>query len=243
MVHEAGPLAQAPGFIFSTCDLSLSRPFYGPDHLDRRQQHRRLDRVPLLRPGHALPRQYLDRVGVHHDGRGDVDAALPDLDRYWLRQVREIGGDRRVERVVGKELLLVGLAAGHCFASQINAVRLSYGYQAAILLACEKEGIMAERFFLVPTSEWRSAVLGITEIPGMRKKKAPGEQRDPCANRGWLKQHATIYCDKRGWPNRSQDEDEACCVWKYGCETTVPTSTLNRLPLFPELDVGWSGEI
>jgi hypothetical protein len=28
------------------------------------QQHRRLDRVPLLRPGHALPPQHLDGVGV-----------------------------------------------------------------------------------------------------------------------------------------------------------------------------------
>jgi hypothetical protein len=28
----------------------------------------------------ALPRQHLDRVGVRHDGRGDVDAVLPDLD-------------------------------------------------------------------------------------------------------------------------------------------------------------------
>jgi Holliday junction resolvasome RuvABC endonuclease subunit len=117
----------------------------------------------------------------------------------------------------------------------INAVRLSYGYQAAILLACEKEGIMAERIFLVPPSEWRSAVLGVTEMPGLRKKKAPGEQRDPGANREWLKQQAIMYCDKRGWPIRSQDEAEACCIWEYGCETTVPASTLNRLPLFDSL--------
>lgn len=46
---------------------------------DRRQQDRRLDRIPLLRPGHAIPRQHLDAAGVHHDRRDDLGAMLQDL--------------------------------------------------------------------------------------------------------------------------------------------------------------------
>jgi len=104
----------------------------------------------------------------------------------------------------------------------IKVVRLGYGYQAAILMACDKEGIGPERVFLVEPGTWRRHILGVSRAP----KGTKGDTRE------WLKREAIKECDKRGWRISSQDEAEACLIFEYGCSCSVPESTINRLPLF-----------
>lgn len=106
----------------------------------------------------------------------------------------------------------------------IQVVRLGYGYQAAILMACEKEGIGAERITLVESTVWRKYALG--------RGNAPKDVRPFKDGREWLKQEAIKSCDKRGWPIRSQDEAEACLIWEWGTEQLEPGVTVGRLPLF-----------
>lgn len=106
----------------------------------------------------------------------------------------------------------------------IQVVRLGYGYQAAILMACEKEGIGAERITLVEPTVWRKYALGRGTAP-----KGTENGRD------WLKREAIKCCDSRGWSIKSQDEAEACLIWEWGCEQIEPSVTMNRLPLFSTL--------
>jgi Holliday junction resolvasome RuvABC endonuclease subunit len=108
----------------------------------------------------------------------------------------------------------------------IKVVRLGYGYQAAILMAGEKEGIGPEKIFLVEPGVWRKSVLGRAMAP-----KGTENSRE------WLKLEAVKACDKRGWPIRSQDEAEACLLWEYGSELSRPGSTIQRLPLFEQLSL------
>ena len=107
-----------------------------------------------------------------------------------------------------------------------DVVILAYGYQAAILMACEKEGIGPERIHIVPPSTWRSRVLKRTMAP-----KGTENSRE------WLKLEAIKACDARGWPISSQDEAEACLIWEHGCEEMEPSPTLNRTPPFAQLSV------
>jgi hypothetical protein len=58
--------------------------------------------IPLLRLRRALPRQHLDRVGVRHDGRGDVDAVLPGVDQ--AREVDRLPARAREEAGDGADL-------------------------------------------------------------------------------------------------------------------------------------------
>lgn len=111
----------------------------------------------------------------------------------------------------------------------IQVVRLGYGYQAAILMACEKEGIGPERITLVEPTVWRKFALG--------RGNAPKDVRPHKDGREWLKHEAVKKCDARGWPIKSQDEAEACLIWEYGCEQIEPSVTLNRMPLFGMIDL------
>ena len=106
----------------------------------------------------------------------------------------------------------------------INAARLGYGWEAAIVMAAEKEGLAAERVFWATSDEWRKHALGHPKAP----KEVEGWEK----RRKWLKARAKEECAARGWPIRSEDEAEACLLWEYATETLQPASTLNRLPLF-----------
>lgn len=106
----------------------------------------------------------------------------------------------------------------------INAARLGYGWEAAIMMAAEKEGIGAEKITFVTGDQWRKTAFG--------NAKAPKSVEGWAQRRKWLKKAAIAACGERGWSINSEDEAEACLLWEYGCETSLPKSTLNRLPLF-----------
>ena len=103
----------------------------------------------------------------------------------------------------------------------VQVVRLSYGYLAAITMAAEKEGIGPEHIHLVEPSLWRSSQLGTTRAPKGTKN-----------NREWLKKAAIDKCRSYGWTITSNDQAEACLLWLYGSEMTKPMSTIDKLPLF-----------
>lgn len=108
----------------------------------------------------------------------------------------------------------------------IKTVRLAYGYQAAILMACEKEGIAQERVRLVEPATWRSYFLGTTRAP---KTVSSDKTRE------WLKKEAVRVCEDRGWMPKSIDSAEAMGIWEYGCAQIEPKSVEHRLPLFAQL--------
>lgn len=110
----------------------------------------------------------------------------------------------------------------------VKTVRLAYGYQAAILMACEKEGIPQENVHLVEPATWRSYFLNRTQAP----KHIPSDK-----TRNWLKQAAVDKCHERGWDPKAIDSAEAMGIWEYGCATVDPKSVENTLPLLALLSL------
>lgn len=108
----------------------------------------------------------------------------------------------------------------------IRVVRLAYGYQAAIGMACDKEGIPQDRVTFVEPSVWRTYFLNTTRAP----KHIPSDK-----TRDWLKMAAVNKCKDRGWDPKSIDSAEACGIWEYGCATVDPKSVEGTLPLFAQL--------
>jgi hypothetical protein len=106
----------------------------------------------------------------------------------------------------------------------INALRLGYGWEAAIMMACEREGIGSERLHWVTADQWRKSAFG--------HAKAPKTIKDWKERRDWLKGEAILLCGQRGWAISSDDESEAALIWAHGCELVKPRSTEKLLPLF-----------
>lgn len=110
----------------------------------------------------------------------------------------------------------------------IKMVRLAYGYQAAILMACEKEGIPQENVQLVEPATWRSYFLNTTRAP----KHVPGDK-----TRDWLKDKAISVCQERGWSPKNRDSAEALGIWEFGCAQIDPKAVEGNLPLFAQLQL------
>jgi hypothetical protein len=108
--------------------------------------------------------------------------------------------------------------------------RLGRGWETAIVMACEREGIGSKRVHLVSSAEWRK-----TAFSGRRPPKTltTYEQR-----RDWWKGEAILLCGQRGWGIGSDDESEANLIWLHACEMIVPRSTERFLPLFDLCHLG-----
>lgn len=105
-----------------------------------------------------------------------------------------------------------------------RALALSFGFQASIAMACEKEGLGVDRLHSIPPDEWRRMVL--------ERTKAPKEVKGSNERRKWLKNAALTECQIRGWTVTNHDAAESALLWEFGCEFVQPKATLNRLPLF-----------
>jgi hypothetical protein len=105
-----------------------------------------------------------------------------------------------------------------------KAFSMGYGWQAAIRMACEKEGIQADSLHIIPPDEWRKMAL--------ERTKAPSHIKGASERRAWLKNAALIECEIRGWTVTNHDAAESALLWEFGCEYVQPQATLNRLPLF-----------
>lgn len=115
----------------------------------------------------------------------------------------------------------------------ITRERLAWGYQAAIGMACEKEGIQV---FPIESAKWRSFFLGVTQAPREIGEGLSSSAR-LTARRSWLKAKAMEVCRRRGWDPPQEDAAEAGGIWDWGCEHAVAGSTLNSKPLFAMLDL------
>jgi hypothetical protein len=102
--------------------------------------------------------------------------------------------------------------------------RIQFGWQAAIAMACEKEGIQADSLHVIPPDEWRKMAL--------ERTKAPKHIKGSTERRTWLKNAAVTECEIRGWTVTNHDAAESALLWEFGCEYVQPKATLNRLPLF-----------
>jgi len=105
-----------------------------------------------------------------------------------------------------------------------KSLAIQFGWQAAIAMACEKEGIQADNLHVIPPDEWRKLAL--------ERTKAPKHIKGAAERRAWLKNAALTECQIRGWTVTNHDAAESALLWEYGCELVQPKATLNRLPLF-----------
>lgn len=101
---------------------------------------------------------------------------------------------------------------------------IGFGWQAAVRMACEKEGIQADHLHVIPPDEWRKMAL--------ERTKAPKHIKGAAERRSWLKNAAVTECEIRGWTVPNHDAAESALLWEFGCEYVQPKATLNRLPLF-----------
>jgi Holliday junction resolvasome RuvABC endonuclease subunit len=111
---------------------------------------------------------------------------------------------------------------GNRFNSQTE--RMGYGYEAAILMACEREGIGTNRIIFAAASQWRKTAFG--------KGSAPKELKRWEERRDYLKGEAILLVAQRGWGLVNDDAAESALLWSYACEQVQPRSTENLLPLF-----------
>lgn len=102
--------------------------------------------------------------------------------------------------------------------------KLGHGYESAILMACEREGIGISRIIEVTAAQWRRTAFG--------KGTAPKELTSWQTRRDWLKGEAILLVAQRGWGLVNDDAAEAALLWSYACEIVKPHSSEKLLPLF-----------
>lgn len=105
-----------------------------------------------------------------------------------------------------------------------KAERLGYGYEAAILMACEREGIGTHRILFVTPGQWRKTAFG--------KGSAPKDLTSYASRRDYLKGEAILLVAQRGWGLVNDDAAESALLWSYACEQVQSRSTEKLLPLF-----------
>lgn len=109
----------------------------------------------------------------------------------------------------------------------MDQIMLSIGYQTAIVMAAQKEGLGEAIDYATP-GQWRSA-LGVPSAPKEMKRY---ENR-----RKFLKQHAVMRCRELGWLPQTDDVAEAMGLWYWAERKYSQEHANERLPLFNKVEL------
>lgn len=188
-----------------------------------------MNRLLALDPGSSCGFCYGDPGGKPSSGIIRLDSKMSPQRRFCLLEdrVRNIIGTYEIDALAVESRYVQDPGRAKDGAKSRfdpHALRLGYGWEAAILMACEREGIGSTRVHWFSSSEWRRTAFSGRRPP--KDLKTYNERRD------WWKGEALLLCGQRGWGIRSDDQAEACLIWAHGCEVVKPRSTEKFLPLF-----------